>query len=294
MTAVHSTPADVAHPAATPFMLRHAVLALARTEGARLVWHPVMLAGAALSVAFSLAFADATDIGGDYFALIGPTLLPLGLATLVAANLAALRSRRGGTGELYAAAPAPEHARTLAQLLALVWPAAAAVALVAVGFAWFGAWDGLDITPAGRTVTPGVEVVQGPLAVATFGALGVALARWVPHPGAGAVAAVALLVFQMPFMTWNLQGAGGWLLPLVNPHRLAAGVDSSWPCATGQAWPCIFGELAPLGWHLAYLAALAVLLGAAALLRDGRRRTDGVICTGAAAVVLVAGTLQMP
>lgn len=295
MTAVGAVPA-VSSPQAPPAspLLRDAVLALARIEGARLARHPVVLAGAALSVAFALSFTDAVSIGGDYFMLIGPPLLPLALATLIAANLAALRSRRAGTGELYGAAPAPARTRTLAQLLALAWPAGLAVALVAVGFAGFGAWDGLQITPDGRLATPGpVELAQGPLAVAVLGALGVALARWVPHPAAGAVAGVGLLVFQMPFMMWNLQPAAGWLLPIVNPAQ-SIRPDSSWPCSTGQSWPCLFDGFAPLGWHLAYLVGVAVLLGVVALLRDGRRRADAPLAAAAVAAVLVAGILQLP
>ncbi|MCA1698802.1 MAG: hypothetical protein LC790_07860, partial [Actinobacteria bacterium] len=82
---------------ATPCAVRAAALALARIEGPRLIRHPVFLAGIALSVAFSLSFAAASDVGGDYFALLGATLLPLAIATLIVSNLAALRSRRSAT-----------------------------------------------------------------------------------------------------------------------------------------------------------------------------------------------------
>jgi hypothetical protein len=296
MTLVDSRPATRPHPPrAAAFALGRSALALARIEGMRLVRHPVFLAGAALSIAFSLTFADATDIGGDYFVLMGPTLLPLGLATLVVTNLAALRSRRGGTGELYGSIPAPARVRTLAHLLALAWPVAVAAALLVAAFAWFGAWDGLDVTRAGRRATPGpVELAQGPLAVAALGALGVALARWVPHPPAGAVAAVGLLVFQMPFVMWNLQDAPGWFLPLVNPAQSSQAPDSSWPCASDQRWPCLLKGFAPLGWHLAYLAGLGLLLAGLALLRDRRRRADSLLAAAGLTVAVTAGALQVP
>jgi len=283
--------------AAAPFALRPAVLSLARLEAARLVRHPVLLAGAALSVLFSITFADATDIGGPYFALIGPTLLPLGLATLVVANLAALRSRRAATGELYRSAPAPARTRTLAHLLALAGPAGVAAVLILGGFLYFGAWDGLVVTPEGRSATPGAaELAVGPVGVALLGALGIVLARWIPHPAAGAVAAVGLLPFQMLFTTWNIQGAHVWLLPLVNPAQTSQAPDSSWPCATDQPWPCLLEDLATasVAWHLVYLAGLIAALAALALLRDGRNRPDRMLGAAGLAVVLVAGVLQIP
>lgn len=284
--------------AAAPFALRSAVLSLARLEAARLVRHPVLLAGAALSVLFSITFADAIDIGGAYFALIGPTLLPLGLATLVVANLAALRSRRAATGELYRSAPAPARTRTLAHLLALAGPAGVAAVLIAAGFLYFGAWDGLVVSPDGRSATPGaVELAVGPVGVAVLGALGIVLARWIPHPAAGAVAAVGLLPFQMIFLTWNIQGAHVWLLPLVNPAQRTSGVpDSSWPCETDQSWPCLneYVVTGSVAWHLVYLAGLIAALGALALLRDGRSRPDRMLGAAGLAVILVAGLLQIP
>lgn len=293
MTTTAQQPAarpDVHKPA---FAVRPAVVALARIEGRRLIGHPVFLAGAALSVLFTLTFAAATDIGGDYFALLGGTLLPLALATLVVCNLAALRYRRGATTELYGALAAPAHVRTLAHLLALAWPAGVAAALVAGAFAWFGAWEGLDVTREGRIATPGaVDLAQGPLAVAALGALGVALARWIPHPAVGILAAVVLFFPQMMYTTWNLQDAFGWFLPLVNPAQ--TGADSSWPCAADQQWPCILETFAALHWHVVYLAALVVLLGAVALLRERRRRRDLLLAATSLAVVVVAGILQIP
>lgn len=295
MTAIHARTADRTRTEATPFTLRAAVLALARIEGPRLIGHPIVVAGIGLSVAFTLSLASASDVGGDYFALLGPTLLPLGLATLVVSNLAALRCRRGGTGELYGAIAAPAHARTLAHLLALAWPTAVAALLVALAFAWFGAADGLDVTREGRIATPAaVDLAQGPLAVAALGALGIALARWIPHPPVAMVGAVGLFFPQMMFTTWNLQDPAGWFLPLVNPAQSSRSPDSSWPCATDQQWPCILDGFAALHWHLVYLAALTLLLAALALLRDGRRRWDLLVTATGLAVVVLAGALQLP
>lgn len=271
------------------------VFALARLEGRRLVGHPIFLAGIALSVVFTLSLASAASVGGDYFALLGATLVPLGIATLIVAHLAASRSRRSGTAELYAALAVPARARTLAHLLALVWPAAVAAAFVALAFAWFGAWDGLDVTREGRVATPAaVDLAQGPLAVGALGALGIALARWIPHPPVAILAAVGFFFPQMMFTSWNLQDRVGWFLPFVNPAQSSRAPDSSWPCSADQQWPCILEGFAPLHWHLVYVAALAVLLGAVALLRDGRRRCDLLLAGTSLAVVVVAGALQLP
>ncbi|MBW3652256.1 MAG: hypothetical protein KY433_01430 [Actinobacteria bacterium] len=295
MTTTVAPTAQRPRAGAAPFAFRAAVFALARIEGRRLIGHPIFVAGIVLSVAFTLSLASAANVGGDYFALLGPTLLPLGLATLVVSNLAALRWRRGGTAELYRALAAPPHARTLAHLLALAWPTAVAAVLVAAAFAWFGAWDGLDVTREGAVATPAaVDLAQGPLAVAALGALGIALARWIPYPPAAMLAAVAFFFPQMMFTSWNLQGAAGWFLPFVNPAQSSRAPDSSWPCSADQQWPCILDRFAPLHWHLVYVAGLVVLLAAVALLRDGRRRCDLLLAATGFTLVAVAGALQLP
>lgn len=291
MTTTAVKPAQRPRAGAAPFTVWPAAFALARVEGPRLTGHPIFLAGIGLTVLYTVFAAG--DVGGDYFALLGATLVPLALATLVVSNLAALRDRRGGTTELYHAIAAPAQARTLGHLLALAWPTAVAVALVAGASAWFGAWDGLEVTREGRIATPGAaDLAQGPLAVAVLGALGIALARWLAHPPAAMLAAVALFFLQMVFTTWNPQERAGWFLPLVNPAQIRG--DSSWPCAADQSWPCILEGFAALHWHVVYLAGLLVLLGAVALLRDGRRRCDLRVAATSLAVVVVAGALQLP
>lgn len=293
MTTTAAPPARRPRVETPPFAVRPAAFAIARIEGPRLIWHPIFLAGTALSALLTLSFA-AGDVGGDYFALLGTTLLPLAIATLVVSNLATLRDRRGGTEELYAALAAPAQARTLAHLLAIAWPTAVATTFVAVAFAWLGAWDGLDVTREGRVATPGVaDLAQGPLAVAMLGTVGVAVARWIAHPPAAILVSVALFFPQWTFITWNLKQDIGWFLPLVNPAR-TAGTASYWPCSAEQQSPCILEGFAALHWHVVYVAALAVLIGAGALLRDGHRRRDLVLASACFAIVIAAGVLQLP
>lgn len=272
-----------------------AVRELAWIEGIRLVRHPIFLAGAALSVVFALTYAPQADVGGRYFVLMGPAALPLALAALVVSNLAALRSRRGDTGELYRSLAAPAHVRTVAHLLAAGCGALACAALVGAGFAAYGAWEGLVVTPLGDRAVPSLfELAQGPVAVLALGALGVALARWLPFLPVAGVAAVALLVVEIPFALWNLQSGYVWLAPLVNTARV--GADSSWPCAPDQAWPCFLDRFATdsAAWHLVYLAGLALALAAAALLKHGLHRRTLLVGAAAGVLVVAGAVLQLP
>lgn len=274
---------------------RPTVLALARVEGQRLLRHPVFLAGAALSILFAVSFSRASDIGGDYFLLAGPALLPLALATLIAVNLAALRSRRSDTEELYASLSARAEARTLAHLVSIGWPTVFAAGLVAAQFVYFGAADGLLVDPGGRQEIPSVfELAQGPAAVALLGILGLTLARWVPYLPVAPVLSVGLLVVEMPLTTWNIPGAKAWLAPIVNPAIATEG--ASWPCSTGQEWPCTLDRFASgsVGWHLLYLAGAATVLAALAW---QRHRPTSRFLVGLVAVAVIAaavgGTLQV-
>lgn len=268
---------------------------LARIEGVRMLRHPVVLVGLALSAAFTIALGR-YNVGGDYFAVSGPGLLPL-LVSLVAANLAALRSRRSDTDELYASLPSPARARTLAQLAALAWLGAAAAVFVGVFFVAFGGLDGFVVTYGGETAVPSVgELAQGPLAIATVAALGIVLARWIPFLPAAPVAAAGLVVFSLPATIWNLQGAGVWLLPLVNAADTPP--DSYFPCARlgGATEWC--GEptflTSSAAWHIVYLAGLGVAFAAAALLRDDRRPWTVALTGVGIAAAVVAGVLQIP
>ena len=269
---------------------------LARIEGMRMLRHPIVLVGLALSAAFTIVL-ERNNVGGGYFAVTGPGMLPL-LVSLVAANLAALRSRRSDTDELYASLPSPVRARTLAQLAALAWLAAGAAVFVGVFYAAFGGIDdGFVVTLGGETAVPSVaELAQGPLALATVAALGIALARWIPFLPAAPVVAAGLVVFSLPATTWNLQSGWVWFLPLVNAAETPPG--SSFPCASSGEAMAWCGEPAFLtgsaAWHIVYLAGLGVAFAAAALLRDDRRPSTVALAGAGIAVAVAAGVLQIP
>jgi len=271
-------------------------LPLARIEGPRLVRHPAFLAGAALSVLIS-ALMVRDNMGGAYQALMGSGGIPLAAGTLLAVNFAALRSRRSDTEELYVPLPGPPAARTLAHLLSIGWAISAAVILVAAGFLALDAGDGLRVSSDGGTAVPSAfELAQAPAAVGVLGALGLALARWVAHVAAGAVAVVGVVAGNLILTSWNLRGASAWFAPVVSTARPAPG--SSWPCysaSSDAACGRLLGfETAAAGWHLAYLAGVIVVLGGAALLRDGRRPAVIALAGVGLAVAGVAGTVQVP
>ena len=186
--AVRGAAHDQRRAARTP---RPVVWALARAEGRLLLLHPVFLAGVALSAAFVVVAGRDSD---STYWLVVVVDFPLALATLLVVNFAALRSRRDNTEELYGSLAASPIARTAAHLLSAAWAAAAAALLTAATFLYFGgAGEGL-VTEEGTKAVPGVlELAQGPVGVVVLGALGLALARWLPSLVAAPVAVVALL-----------------------------------------------------------------------------------------------------
>jgi hypothetical protein len=249
--------------------------ALARIEGRRVICHPVFLAGLALSMLYLIDVARS----GDLRAFLGEwAFLPVAGGTLVAANLAALRSRRDGTDELYDALPRPRSTRVAGQLLGLSWTIPVSGALIAIA-----------VVVAGAPFRPSLaELAAGPAMVVALGAVGILLARVVPSALASPIAVVAIFTAQTA--AWESpKGLGAWLLPMIN-DTVASGVDV--PCAPGGGdsgcGMTFTSVLSALPWHVGYLAGLALLAGAAALLPGGRRLPFAV--AGALAVALAAAT----
>jgi hypothetical protein len=255
------------------------VSAVARAEGRRVLRHPVFLAGVALSV---FAFATQPEVTGAhaghhyfsvavgqaYFNLTGWGLLPLALATLLTLNLAALRSRRDRTEETYRSLPTEAATQTAAQLLAIVWAVAIGVVLVAAAFLYLGAGDGLVVDYDGRTAVPSpYELAQGPLVVLVLGILGVALAAWLPRFSVTLLVAFVVFATEVVFVLWTgIHSWARWLFPLANSATLNRSGVTFPPASRADSGLAGF-DVAAAGWHLGYLAALAVLLAAVALYR---------------------------
>jgi len=268
------------------------VVALARIEGRRLLCHPAFLVGLTLSVLMIVAGNSENDGGLHMFLLSGFAFLPLAAGTLVVGNLAALRSRRDATDELYGTLPRPRSSRTAGQLLGLAWTLPASGFLVAAAYVAFGAGaeGGFVVNHIGARHSPAVvELAQGPLMVVAFGAIGILLARVAPSPIVAALMIVAIWAVEIPTAVWgSAESTGAWLVPMSNHAMVQPG---SWvPCKPGDTVPgcnLVLGyDVSGMTGHLIYLVGMTVLAGAAALV--GRRRRYPLAVLAAALVLATA------
>ncbi len=228
-----------------------AVLALSWSEGRRLLVHPIFLAILVFTLGQSIFWIpeairhERSDLLGVAF--FSWSFFP-GIGVLIAANLAALRSRRDRTEELYLSLPMTPTRRTVAHLLS-AGPAAVAIGLVLLGLAVWLSVAGHEIEIDEGRILTGPDLADLAVYVGVLGALGVVLARWVPNPAAGSVAVVGLFVLSGAVSSpgSNLAPLGAWVIP-----------------AAGS------------GWHLLYLPGVAVLVGSIAVLKHGMSRTVGL------------------
>jgi hypothetical protein len=239
--------------------------ALAALEGRKLVRHPIFLAGLSLAIVGSASFvAAAIRLPATSWSVDGWTVfvgvILLGLLTLVGTNHSALRDRREHTAEQHEALPAGEGTRTAGLLLATLWPAAVAAMLLA-GVAGYAA------TVSRVETVDLVFLVALVVDLVMFGALGIAVARWVSSPFVAPLVAFGFILSAPP------EHASSWrvLSPLAH-------VDSA--------------ELAM--WHLAYVTGLTTMWCAAALLKDGRRRVPIAIGLWGLAVAAVSIGVLLP
>lgn len=248
---------------------------LARREGLRSSRHPVFLVGALLSLGtFGLFTWQSAPVLHRDDIFVAGSLLPLAAATLIVANLAASRSKRNATDELYDGTVTSGAMRTAGHLLSLAYPVVASLAVAAVMFVYMFVDE-----PVG---TPRIaEVLVGPFCVALLGAIGVAIGRWKAHPALGPMAVVAIgaleLLLIQPIVNWRGVGAqtvqGPWFAPWV-PMGLTGEVPSEL-------------VLRPAAWHLLFLGGLVLLFAALAIGREQRGpRVVAVLATGIVAIVL--------
>jgi len=241
------------------------VLSLAKVE-ARLLLRSLlvlagMLAGGFLIWIFILRVA-VRPLWWNAAWQIGDGQLVLGLAVLVAAQLAAGRARRDATADLYASFPATAGTRTLAHLAGLAGALPASLLLLGTAVA--------VVQVRGAIGAPSIAVLAGGLLlVIAAGAAGIAIGTRFPHPLAGVLGALALFVLSSQF-----PGGAIWLSP--------------WEIREDQLGQ-LPGPLAgypPFGAHAVELASIAVLAAFVALtvtVRSGRAR--GVLATAAIAAL---------
>jgi hypothetical protein len=234
-----------------------ASLALAQVEGRRLLRHPLFLVGVGfvavgVTVFVRASFAATSITWEDDGWMIGAGTELLGILTMIAANLSALRDRRSGMLEQAETLPVEPAPRTGGLLLSMLGPVVCSLLLLAPVTAFAAnrvRLSGLDL----------IHLVEIVAAAGTLGILGIAIARWLPHPFVAPVAA--------------------WAMILTSPGDRHASWNALSPFATGAS-------IGMALWHLAFLAGLATCFASAALLKDGAgRRAAAAGITGLIAVV---------
>jgi hypothetical protein len=256
---------------------RRPVLSLARWEASLLIRSALVLTGLlAGGVTTWILIGPAEPLWWNAAWKLGFGQLVLGAAVLAAAQLAAGRARRNGMADLYASFPATAGTRTLGHLAGLAGAAPASLVLLGATAA--------VVTMRGAVGSPSVATLAGGLLlVIASGAVGVAIAARFPHPLAGLLGALALILSSGTNHIGS--GAGIWLLP--------------WEWSQDQLSSLVapLAGYPPVGAHvleLAGLAALAAAIALAATASRARARAGLATCGVAAlAVICLAGVLQL-
>ena len=253
---------------------RRGVVALARVEAGLLARHPLVAAGLLFSALLLyqlydglLPYLPRDDAG------VTQGLLPLTAGAFLAANSTTLRSRRHGTEELYTSTAVTPTTRVAAHLLSVLTAVGLASGVV---LCWLAA-----ALAVGATGLPdAAELITGPIMVGFGGALGVAVAMWVPNPRLAPLFLLALALFQ----AWpGLVHVSGGLTALV---PLTPYLTKGW----GAFEP--ISDFRPAAEHLLYLGGLAGLAVAAALGRRYRSSALALAVLTALVVTVTGASLQ--
>lgn len=238
--------------------------ALARSEGRRLLRHPLFILGFAFAL---FAFALDAGSGESIFALAGGAYqfigFGLGGTTFLAACLAANRERRDAAEDLHAAAPLSKRVRTEAALLSIAWAGLACTGLTGIAALGLAGLDGVLVIDGQRYALRPVELVQGPLYIVFAGTLGVLVGRWTRRTYPAVVGALVLLLPPVVWLPWIVFGDG-----------VPQGYSSDWL------------DHASVGWHVIGLVGMvAVALAGARARHDRRRRVALLFLVGLGAGV---------
>ncbi|AWW38849.1 ABC transporter permease [Streptomyces cadmiisoli] len=274
-TTLAEAPAEHAAPPDAPRRAR-VVLDLARFETRELLLQIPVFAFLVLYVGYSgwkmFSGGDADDFPVLHYVDRATQSRPLllGVAVLVCANRAVLRSRRNGTDTHFDVLPLRPWLRTLAHALSVVPIALITALVVTLEFTWAA------LKPGSVGHGSVFELAVGPLTVLLCGVAGVLFARSVPSS------------FAAPLLVVGVLMGGTFLSATTSDARWQRWL---WPDAdeTGAApFPSdLLGR--PAAWHALYLTGLIVLLGCAALLVSGGRTRTVAAVTVAALAATGAG-----
>jgi hypothetical protein len=260
------------------------VAGLGRVEARRMLRHPAYWFGLAWLAFLSTNLTLDVIHGREeiWNAVYGGTMLGICLLyaplTVISANRVAAATFRRRVREPLDVTPVDARQRTIGTILGLlrgpVLVGVAAMVIMSVVAPLTAPKAG---DPANGIYGRGVlEHLQVPVLVLGAGLLGIALARWVPLPGA--LPLVVLILVEGTAGLYAPADANGvvhaptWFAPWITWAAENAGLASDHPL--GQEM-----------WHLAYLLGLSVLAGVAALLRTPGRRS--ALWTTAAITVTV-------
>ena len=236
------------------------VWALGRIEARRMLLHQAFLVGLGFAL---LLLRGAFGRGGSAIVsvenlawLIGGVLFGGVVGTIFAANVASLRPRRDHVQELFGALPAPPETRTAGLFAGLFFgPVAISILLTAAGYVVFGDYEK---TAANADLFLAAQI---PLTVATLGAIGITVGRWIPSLLGG------VLIVAAHMFTGII-----WLVPWIQPT--SSGILRSW--------------------HMVYLVAAFTTWVALALARDRRTLWRFAIAGSAFALGVYAAVQQVP
>ena len=277
----HTAPATVQRHVAFGSQ-RSAGVQLARVEGRQLLRSEVFIVAIAMSIAILVIFGviwASDNLGAQnswryWLALLPVFTLPFAGMTLVAANIAALRSRRDGTEELFRSLPVTGVTRVGGHL-GSVWMAFVAQAAFVAGNllnGWFitDHFGAIDLASLG-------DIAVSFVLVACAVSLAVALARWLPHPLVALAALVAL-------------GIGGSAIGGIGGHHWSLTRQLSiWPRYPDHDWGF---AVRPNWWHAAYLLALAAVVAVVAVARQRRDRPIAILAAVTVTLAAFTGFLQ--
>lgn len=253
-------------------------LELGRFEATRVLRHPITWIGVLVSVWLMwLLGGSVSPILERESVFLAGTVLPLGAATLIVANVAVLRHRKDP--DTLDATPSDLRTRTLGVLVGIGAPVLLSFLLQGVGLVYVFLGG-----PIGTI--DWVELAGGPAAVALLGATGVLLGRRLPHPIVPLVTLVGLAMFQL-LSSPDTQ--------MFSPEEAGANVEWLAPWMVPSAFSPI-EELAfrPSLLHLGYVLVLTLLLAAFALPMGGTGSLIRLILAGGLAVAVIAVSLSLP
>ena len=245
-------------PSTTELPSLRLIAALGRAEGPRMLRHPSYL----LILPLGILLMGVRSLDQLSLDIVGPFvfLLVVGLfvGTLITSNLAAVRSRRDGTDELFGSMPSPTIARTAGHLVGVaVGPGVVTLTLTVAALAFrLAAPDSQLMEDVDLQMFP-----QFPIAIVAIGALGIAVGRWWKSVFGGvfllAVHIFTGVIWAVPWIVWHESG---------RVHT----------------------------WHLLYLVAFIIGFGAVAFLRDRRGPASIAAAAFGIGVAIVAAVEQVP